>query len=196
MMFLVRDVEVNGTANEKCLYNLPHVTRGTLLNNTAVRLSLSCKQSQWARNKECGCEWREGKGAKILCSYLQSAPLLVGQPVVRKKRGRGGGQTNKLLNRQLFQIPNSFVITSHIIPTHQPDISTLRTVFRGLSISALSLRQRPQPESTLCSQSEYQDCSSIVSHVKPRFLNISVKDFFMRHFISSVNHFQRLLFFF
>lgn len=33
----------------------------------------------------------KGEGKKPLCSYLQSAPLLVGQPVVGEKKKKEGG---------------------------------------------------------------------------------------------------------
>lgn len=110
---------------------------------------------------------------KKTCSYLQSAPLLVGQPVVGKKEGRGGEmerQTNKLLNSQLFIIPKCFVIAFHIIPTTHPNTgnSVEGSAALGAEPSPAASRRKPilrSPDKCLLFSVKYPKTEK---HLSPR----------------------------
>lgn len=70
-----------------------------------------------------------------MCSYLQSAPLLVGRPVVGKiEKEEEGYKQWSYSTRHLFRVLNCFVGTFLNSPTYQPPLSsTLATVFGALS---------------------------------------------------------------
>lgn len=75
-----------------------------------------------------------------MCSYLQSAPLLVGQPVVGKIEKEEGYKQWSDSIKELIPSPKLFC---HYIPqqphTHEPPrSSTLATVFRALSAATCS----------------------------------------------------------
>lgn len=114
-MLSIRDVKATRTAND------PLVTS-------------KCLQ------KRLGCE---GKWNKSLCSYLQSAPLLVGQPVVGKKEEEKCYKQTTYSTRQLFQKPNCCVTTFHSPHPRAPHSSTLDTLFTGFLASVQGHHQRP-----------------------------------------------------
>lgn len=91
----------------------------------------------WGRSEE--------EEKKSLSSYLQSVPLLVGQPVVGKKGGGRVLQTNNLLNKVI--IPNPKLLR-HYIPQdpHPPTATQLNnghSVQGGLLASVQCHHQRP-----------------------------------------------------
>lgn len=81
------------------------------------------------------------QGQKSLSSYLQSAPLLAGRPVVGKNEKEEEGYKQWIYSsRHLFQVLHCFVTTFLNSPTHQRPLSTtLATVFRALPVRMSSV---------------------------------------------------------